>query len=974
MLTPPLAAGQTTSPRLEFVIPAQPLVEALQVFSAQTDRPIAIAPGLAQGRMSRTLEGNFTPLDALTRLVNDANIELIETEAGFVVRPRRVAPVTTPRPMTENLPIAASMPTYDERIVVMGARLLNQSSIAAKYQADGLMDVMSFDQIGLLPDLTAVQVAQRIVGVSSVGASGIANDRSGDTAESLVIRGVDSSYNLVTLDGVPLAIASEALTGGGSRASTIEFIPPSNLIRFEVIKAMTPDKIGQALSGQLNLVTRSAFDSVPGFTLRAGLGHNSTAGRYKIDDGPDDRFDLVYTRTFGRHQSWGLVGALSHQRHFSTNYEWKPAEIGHAIRFYTDEGEETFDPATSNGMPAAHRNQIFIFDNDRERFSASAKLEYRPNDHTEATLYGGVFSELETEYRFEHLFVGEDGLTPPLNQTPTTGLWPYVLHQTGSVYQPQKRETLILTGQLHHDFNQTWHLRSVASYSQARADLTRVMSAFKEVSTDLAFTYDITPYHTQLRFEHPELLADPSYISENYIRDRDFESRQSITFFDNALSYQPAGFSGALSLKAGLALTLRNIRYDEDYVEGRTGTGLSAASFLFQRVRGFHPSEQLFYLTDPSPHLAEWNRVGRPKTIDRSSNSLQDDFTLTEHIYAPYLLARWEKGPFTLTGGARYEDVTVKVDNFIRDATIEDVTEDAEQFTPHHVRSHYETLLPSLAGRMDVTDQLTLRLGYSRTLGRPAYNTYATREALSPPVNGAQNYRLVRGNPNIRPQVSDNIDASIEYYFDEGHSYIAAAPFYKHISDLIFINRRTLSNYALKDQTVTVNLSQPVNLTSAALYGLELSFAKDLDFTLPEAWRGWLISGNAVLIGSEFTLPGQGMDPQNRQYNAFLNQPEMSINLMLGYDRAPFGFTLGYHWVSQFPTAIDSEYAYRDVIAQPRTQIDLQARWQITQRLTSSFEVQNLTQASRITERPFGLLARETEVGRTVWLGLIWRN
>nr|WP_269475084.1 TonB-dependent receptor [Alteromonas macleodii] len=71
----------------------------------------------------------------------------------------------------------------------------------------------------------------------------------------------------------------------------------------------------------------------------------------------------------------------------------------------------------------------------------------------------------------------------------------------------------------------------------------------------------------------------------------------------------------------------------------------------------------------------------------------------------------------------------------------------------------YNEFLPSIAARLNITDELVARASYSQSLTRP------NLADLNPGINTAPELRLSdlsgsSGNPDLDPFVSDNIDLS----------------------------------------------------------------------------------------------------------------------------------------------------------------------------------------------------------------------
>src|SRR5690606_38177883 len=141
---------------------------------------------------------------------------------------------------------------------------------------------------------------------------------------------------------------------------------------------------------------------------------------------------------------------------------------------------------------------------------------------------------------------------------------------------------------------------------------------------------------------------------------------------------------------------------------------------------------------------------------------------------------------FRVSAGLRHESSSVVVNNWIRDARLPRVTEDADRFVAASRDTKYDYFLPSVIGQFNLTDDLVLRAGYGRTLGRPNYSDYARAESIGVPDEIERTITISRGNPDLAPRVSDNFDLSLEHYFDDGASLLSAAVFSKDIKDWIY--------------------------------------------------------------------------------------------------------------------------------------------------------------------------------------------
>ncbi|WP_068544276.1 TonB-dependent receptor [Thalassotalea crassostreae] len=95
----------------------------------------------------------------------------------------------------------------------------------------------------------------------------------------------------------------------------------------------------------------------------------------------------------------------------------------------------------------------------------------------------------------------------------------------------------------------------------------------------------------------------------------------------------------------------------------------------------------------------------------------------------------------------------------------------------------YDVLLPMLDIKLDITDDLVARASWGQSITRPTLGDMLGNLSLTPsPKIGSRSGS--RGNPNLKPFKSTNIDLTLEYYYDDA-SYAAAGLFWKDVDDWI---------------------------------------------------------------------------------------------------------------------------------------------------------------------------------------------
>ncbi len=113
----------------------------------------------------------------------------------------------------------------------------------------------------------------------------------------------------------------------------------------------------------------------------------------------------------------------------------------------------------------------------------------------------------------------------------------------------------------------------------------------------------------------------------------------------------------------------------------------------------------------------------------------------------------------------------------------------------------YDNLLPSLDVSVDVNDNLKVRASFSTTIARPPLNTMFLKTDAGNPstatfLGGLANGS--RGNAQLEPLKSNNIDLSVEYYYGDGSAFTVAY-FDKSVSNFIGNEQIRTNLFGLRD-------------------------------------------------------------------------------------------------------------------------------------------------------------------------------
>ncbi|MFN3945830.1 MAG: TonB-dependent receptor [Allosphingosinicella sp.] len=292
---------------------------------------------------------------------------------------QQTPPATTPRPGTagadETVPTADPAEGADS-IVVTGIRQSLRSAQEIKRQADVVVDSISAEDIGALPDRSVTEALQRVPGVAiNRFAGGHDPDHLSAARNGVVVRCLPSVRS--ELNG------RNTFTANNGRGLSFADVPAELMGGVDVFKSPSADMIEGGIAGTVNLRTRVPFDS-QGFVVSGSV--EGSWGDFAREWSPtvslfaSNRWDtnigefgilgnFVYSQLKSRAD--GLQISNYGERTLYSNGDVIPAAGATAVRdVYLPRG-------------AAMRSQEF----NRERYGYGAAAQWRsPNRDVLATL------------------------------------------------------------------------------------------------------------------------------------------------------------------------------------------------------------------------------------------------------------------------------------------------------------------------------------------------------------------------------------------------------------------------------------------------------------------------------------------------------------------------------------------------------------------------------------------------------------
>jgi len=822
-------------------------------------------------------------------------------------------------------------------ILVTGQRRAQQDAIETKRDAFAVVDAISSDDIGKLPDHNTAAALRRIPGVA------VQEDQG--EPRFPIIRGLQSTYNRTTVDGAIVAAVDD-----GSRTVPLDIIPSVAAARVEVIKTVLPENDANAIGGVINIETRSAFDAGGAFfNGLASYGLYEQSGDVR-NDKPSFRAAFAAGDTFGANDQWGVVIGASYEQ---LDYDIPQVEVASpSVREYTDAGAPVNSGAlTGNGIQVPVQLRLFWYNNTKERAGFNGKVEYRSaNDDFHWELSGIFASTQDDEERIEFR-------TEPLgnvaDQTPTSGTFASGRNIIQLNQPITNREIVIGRTAFDYKPSEMVTLDGDAIYSQGRLFTPNESVEFRTRDADGAnygFTYDTSDFYPVFNPTNAEANRDPAnfYLlqhrfSEVRTKDKSTQFRLNAAFDNDA----------GLTLKTGGVLRMTDRTYTNSQIDYRAGTGYT---YTLAQVVTDGPDELIRdqYLLTPQIDAGAASDFldANLDRFTRSDRLPSSDYDLQEDIYAAFLQGSYTFDAVTLLAGVRYERTEIASDA---------VRTEGSTLTSVSNSGAYDNWLPGVHLRWEPLPDVTLRAAYTNTIGRPDYSSIVASETLS--FDGSQP-TLSRGNPDLKPRKSRGFDLSLEYYPRGG--LISIGLFAKDIDDEIF----TLTSVETLDVRGTPELvivSTPRNAETAKIRGLELNLQQSLSF-LPGFLGGFGVNANATFLDTEFTF----LTEAGPRVTGLFLQPDTTANATLFYQSGAFEGRVSWNYLGGFLETINDTIPNADQYWKERSTIDANVSYRITPSLTVYAEGQNLTDSGRreLTGPGQDYLQESADYGRTFWLGV----
>lgn len=806
-----------------------------------------------------------------------------------------------------------------ETIQVRGFGATLGKSLLRKKTADSVVEIISTDDLGSLPDVTIADALARLPGVAA--------ERDRGNASSISIRGMGPRLNMATMQG------REIVSAEPSREVRYEQFPAELINSVEVYKSPMASQVEGGISGLVNmnfispLNTDKRIINLTGHYMDYQLGHdiaiadaNGHKGSFSFVDKLSDNFGVVLGLTYQDQPSL--------QRETSSYaYNKNSADQGDV------NGDGIPEAAPWGGKAASKLG-------NNTRTGAMTILEWQANDrlNLKYDLFYSQFDieELEDQFWFDgwgnwqgssnwnynNSATAPQIITKPDGSQQLVGgglLWG--AHSANNATWFQANE-LLSTGLKSVWEGERWTISADLGYSEASIE-SRWVNVTSTYSGPTPLDIQWSTTGGRLGVMINEDISRPEYYRVNGMTvDSDRVLTDEMTSlkldFERDLDHsviESVSFGGRLSDREKdndvqswwQAVENANLTdYGRRYA---LGGGLVAPDMYGFKNWGELVQQAFGGIDDRSAYT---------KTDQDRINS----WFVSEKNQAVYAMLRLnsELFGFSYTGNVGVR--LVKTDSQSVGFQLRD-----NQYSPISVDHSYTEVLPSLNLSVALTDQTQLRVGLSRALARPPLVEMRTGFQLDSqsPVKTASG-----GNPLLDPFVANQLDLGIEYYLSVDQA-LTVSTFFKDLQTHI-----GSSTDKLTLDGITYDFTGPINGEGGQIKGFEVMYQQAFK-TLPAPFDGlgfyanysYTDSNVYEFVPTENPLPLGGLSKD-------------VANLTLWYYKAGFDAKVSYSYRSGFtrvgswtPTEINSVDA--------ETTLDASLSYEVNPQLKLILQGQNLT-------------------------------
>lgn len=833
-----------------------------------------------------------------------------------------------------------------QQVNVTGIRASVRNALAAKEASNSIVEVVSSEDIGKLPDTTIAESLARLPGLSS----GL--DRG--NASQIVARGMGPRFIGATLNGRELA-SSEP-----NRAVRFEQFPSESVSGATVYKTQNAEIAEGGIATTIDLQTVSPLKySGRQVSLKADALYYALAKDIAGADKTAPRVGGIYIDQF-LNKTLGAAIAFSYQDQPSVQ-----KNVRH-WGFNEDHSADINGDGKVDKTPWGFQDDVRRGSNKRS--SVLGKVEWKPNNDVLITADSYYARTKINEAQMQH-WTGDMGNWDGGNSGNFSNLdirngyvaggtlnWSKVINNDAHWIQDSSVSASGLNAKVNIG---DWKVETDLSTSHALRssqwrDLRQNSLSSIPVTINWSFTGDERQSYNfggidtgnPANFEAPTLYVDTDGHVKDLLNAASFTAARAI---DNSIINR---------IKVGVRASDREKSYHQTTWQLSQNSAIPASDYETVNVSGF-PSYIVLKNFGASTAAAFGPNAFDPSGRPQTQNDLLSGWKVKERSTSAFIQGDLDGEAFgkTYRGNVGVRVVHTKQTGYGMQSLNGAAPTDVEGGTS------YTEILPSLNTifNLDEKQEHQIRFSLARAMSRAPMDEMRASRNLNVVADSTQPITGSAGNPELKPMMANQVDLAYQWYFSKG-SLLSAGAFYKKVQRYIALTSDTT---VINGRAATVTRS--INGDGGDIRGLELVYQ--------QAFTGLPAPFDGLGIASNYAYTTSNIREATPSVNPYPIEGLMKHNggVTLWYEKAGYEARLSANYKSAFvrnPTWNAGQLIENEA----ETYLTLNLAKQITPNIQLRFGIDNLTNQKAVyTSANIPVQQEVTEFGRRFNLGLSFK-
>lgn len=671
---------------------------------------------------------------------------------------------------------AAPTATDLDTVTVTGIRGSMEKSLDTKHEANARVEVVTAEDVGKLPAHNVADTLQRLPGVNISSSS--ADEGGFDEADRVSLRGTSPSLTQTLINGHTVGSADWFVLSQGNnvgRSVSYSLLPSELVSSVEVNKSSQAKLQDGGTTGTVNIITRKPLEFSKQFTAEGSIG------MVRSDQAKSN--DPQYSALFNYKNDEGTFGVMvqgfSQKRELRREAQEIPGgffKIGAG-----DPVAKTNPDLIGVNVPGLLGSTLF--EQTRERKGGLVSLQFKPSDNLTLGL-NGFSSELKANnYNRNFMMFGnsfaksqapdpgyviKDGVLTNATYKGVPGT-DYAVYDM--IYRESKAKSSYVTFDADWQINDNLSAKFQAGSTKGTGETPRQYIAEVTLANGGGASWATHGNGSPIDWNVGGDLSPNGVTSFGTWGNQQVtaEDKEKWATLDFNQYFNDGGVLSSIDFGLRFADHKREALSPEGATPGdiwsalKNGATANYPSGFAGDIGGTFP-RNLWYFTPGALKDAVTNNstwlAGNDGPTGRHNYGAE--WKVKEKNFAGYVQANFRGDWWSGNVGLRYVNIKQDIDtyNAVSKAADADVSSLFGMWERLAFQNKRNRVLPSANIKFDLDDKLVLRVAASQTQTLPDYS------ALGASSYGSDLNRTGGGgNPNLKPTLSTNLDANLEWYF-----------------------------------------------------------------------------------------------------------------------------------------------------------------------------------------------------------------